>query len=159
MRFAIIGFGSVGQALARAFARKNIEVAVAELGIPREDRPYSPHLTLARIKEPAPLDGLRSAVAKVRPIDGFTCMGMPMGTMPASSLAVASAVSSLNSWVGERLASIMSMPISSRITPPAISNAGNVMPNMRKISLPASAKVINTMKQVRAPRRAMRAHR
>jgi len=29
MSYAIIGFGSVGQALARAFARKNIEVAVA----------------------------------------------------------------------------------------------------------------------------------
>jgi len=29
MRYAIIGFGPVGQALARAFARKNIEVAVA----------------------------------------------------------------------------------------------------------------------------------
>lgn len=29
MRYAIIGFGSVGQALARAFARKSIEVAVA----------------------------------------------------------------------------------------------------------------------------------
>ena len=29
MSFAIIGFGAVGQALARAFARKNIQVAVA----------------------------------------------------------------------------------------------------------------------------------
>jgi 8-hydroxy-5-deazaflavin:NADPH oxidoreductase len=29
MTFAIIGFGKIGQALARAFARKNIEVAVA----------------------------------------------------------------------------------------------------------------------------------
>ncbi|MBR0895684.1 NAD(P)-binding domain-containing protein [Bradyrhizobium tropiciagri] len=29
MSYAIIGFGAVGQALARAFARKNIEVAVA----------------------------------------------------------------------------------------------------------------------------------
>lgn len=29
MRYAIIGFGAIGQALARAFARKNIEVAVA----------------------------------------------------------------------------------------------------------------------------------
>ena len=29
MSYAIIGFGKVGQALARAFARKNIEVAVA----------------------------------------------------------------------------------------------------------------------------------
>lgn len=27
---------------------ERIDVAVAELGIPREDRPYSPHLTLAR---------------------------------------------------------------------------------------------------------------
>jgi 2'-5' RNA ligase len=26
----------------------NIDAAVAELGVPREDRPYSPHLTLAR---------------------------------------------------------------------------------------------------------------
>jgi RNA 2',3'-cyclic 3'-phosphodiesterase len=26
----------------------NVDAAVAELGIPREDRPYSPHLTLAR---------------------------------------------------------------------------------------------------------------
>jgi hypothetical protein len=31
-------------------------------------------------------------------------MGMPRGTIPASSLEVASAVSSLDSWVGERLA-------------------------------------------------------
>ncbi|HEX8757433.1 MAG TPA: NADPH-dependent F420 reductase [Steroidobacteraceae bacterium] len=29
MRYAIIGFGAIGQALARAFARKNIEVTVA----------------------------------------------------------------------------------------------------------------------------------
>jgi hypothetical protein len=29
MRYAIVGFGAVGQALGRAFARKNIEVAVA----------------------------------------------------------------------------------------------------------------------------------
>ena len=29
MSYAIVGFGAVGQALARAFARKNIEVAVA----------------------------------------------------------------------------------------------------------------------------------
>jgi 2'-5' RNA ligase len=27
---------------------ENIDVATAELGIPREDRPYSPHLTMAR---------------------------------------------------------------------------------------------------------------
>jgi 8-hydroxy-5-deazaflavin:NADPH oxidoreductase len=34
MRYAIVGFGAVGQALARAFARKNIEVAVASRRAP-----------------------------------------------------------------------------------------------------------------------------
>jgi len=50
------------------------EQAVAKLGVPVEDRPYSPHLTLARIRDGSayksgsfkvePLDGLRAAVAK-----------------------------------------------------------------------------------------------
>src|SRR6185437_1860654 len=44
----------------------------------------------------------------------------------------------------------MSMPISSRISPPAISNAGSVMPNIRKINCPASAKAVSTIKQVSA---------
>ncbi|MFC3322050.1 NADPH-dependent F420 reductase [Mesorhizobium cantuariense] len=34
MSYAIVGFGAVGQALARAFARKNIEVAVASRRAP-----------------------------------------------------------------------------------------------------------------------------
>jgi len=40
------------------------EQAVAALGVPVEDRVYSPHLTLARIREAVPLDALRSAIAK-----------------------------------------------------------------------------------------------
>jgi predicted dinucleotide-binding enzyme len=36
MSYSIIGFGKVGQALARAFARKNIEVAVASRRAPQE---------------------------------------------------------------------------------------------------------------------------
>ena len=40
------------------------EQAVAELGVPVEVRAYSPHLTLARIREAVPLDALRSALAK-----------------------------------------------------------------------------------------------
>jgi 2'-5' RNA ligase len=35
--------------------------ATAGLGIPRETRPFSPHLTLARIREPAALDKLHTA--------------------------------------------------------------------------------------------------
>ena len=38
--------------------------AVAGLGGPVETRPYSPHLTLARIREAAPLDALRPAIAR-----------------------------------------------------------------------------------------------
>ncbi len=45
-----------------ALARDTDEAA-ARLGVARELRPYSPHLTLARIKEPVPLDRLRAAIA------------------------------------------------------------------------------------------------
>jgi 2'-5' RNA ligase len=43
--------------LARATER-----AVAKLGVAVEPRAYSPHLTLARVKEPVPLDDLRSVL-------------------------------------------------------------------------------------------------
>ncbi|HEU0197555.1 MAG TPA: NADPH-dependent F420 reductase [Nevskiaceae bacterium] len=41
MSYAIIGFGKIGQALARAFARNNIEVAVASRRPPRELAPQA----------------------------------------------------------------------------------------------------------------------
>jgi 2'-5' RNA ligase len=44
---------------------RDTEQALAALGIERERRPYSPHLTLARVKEPVRLDGLHDAVAKL----------------------------------------------------------------------------------------------
>ncbi len=37
--------------------------ALHRLGVPLETRPFSPHLTLARIKEPLPLDRLHSSLA------------------------------------------------------------------------------------------------
>ena len=37
--------------------------ATAALGIPRDDRPFSPHLTLARIRERVELQPLREAIA------------------------------------------------------------------------------------------------
>jgi RNA 2',3'-cyclic 3'-phosphodiesterase len=39
------------------------EQAMAKLGVAVEDRPYTPHLTLARIKDPVPMDALRAEVA------------------------------------------------------------------------------------------------
>ncbi len=42
---------------------RETEDALAPLGIPKEARPFSPHLTLARIKEPVPLERLRQKIA------------------------------------------------------------------------------------------------
>ena len=46
------------------------ETDLATLGIAREDRPYRPHLTLARIDRPADLSPVRRAVAAL-PSTGF----------------------------------------------------------------------------------------
>jgi RNA 2',3'-cyclic 3'-phosphodiesterase len=48
---------------------KDIDGALAPLGIASEDRPFSAHLTLARIKEPAPLQALRSAIAQLESVE------------------------------------------------------------------------------------------
>ena len=45
------------------------EEACTALGVPAEERAFSPHLTLARIKQPVPLDGLRKAVAEIESAD------------------------------------------------------------------------------------------
>jgi len=42
---------------------RQTELALNRAGVPEEGRPFSPHLTLARIKEPVPLDKLHSAIA------------------------------------------------------------------------------------------------
>jgi RNA 2',3'-cyclic 3'-phosphodiesterase len=43
------------------------EDALASLGIPKEQRPFAPHLTLARIKNPVPLNNLRKKVEHMQP--------------------------------------------------------------------------------------------
>jgi RNA 2',3'-cyclic 3'-phosphodiesterase len=43
------------------------EQCLSRLGIPAEDRPFSPHLTLARIKNPVPLNQLRARVQELQP--------------------------------------------------------------------------------------------
>jgi 2'-5' RNA ligase len=45
------------------------EQACAALGIAVEKRPFSPHLTLARIPQPVPLEALRKAVADLESVD------------------------------------------------------------------------------------------
>jgi 2'-5' RNA ligase len=41
------------------------EAALAPLGIAKEERPFAAHLTLARIKDPVPLQPLRDAIAQL----------------------------------------------------------------------------------------------
>ena len=48
---------------------KDIDAGLTPLGIKAEDRAFNAHLTLARIKEPAPLQGLRSAVAELTSVE------------------------------------------------------------------------------------------
>ena len=45
---------------------RETDECLAALGIPREDRSFAPHLTLGRIKNPAPLGRLRQKVQEVK---------------------------------------------------------------------------------------------
>lgn len=48
---------------------RNTEEVLAEIGVARESRPFSPHLTLARIQGPADLFPLKQAVAQLPSVD------------------------------------------------------------------------------------------
>ena len=60
-------------------AERAISARLARLGIPEEGRPYNPHLTLARVREPA---GLRSA----RVLEGLT--GRALGTVHIDAITL-----------------------------------------------------------------------
>lgn len=59
---------------------RDTEDALARLGVAREDRPFSPHLTLARVKEPVPLGRLKEAIASLSAQDfgEFTAGGFAL---------------------------------------------------------------------------------
>jgi 2'-5' RNA ligase len=46
-----------------------VDATLAPLGIPREERAFSPHLTLARFKEPHGLPSLHAAIEKAKPFE------------------------------------------------------------------------------------------
>jgi RNA 2',3'-cyclic 3'-phosphodiesterase len=48
---------------------RDTETVLTPLGIPKEDRGFSAHLTLARIKDPVPLQTLRSAIAQLESLE------------------------------------------------------------------------------------------
>ncbi len=47
----------------------DIDSAVQPVGIAAEERPFTPHLTLARIKDPVPLQALRGAIAQLDSVE------------------------------------------------------------------------------------------
>lgn len=48
---------------------RDTETALAPLGIAKEDRAFTAHLTLARIKEPVPLQNLRAAIEQLESVE------------------------------------------------------------------------------------------
>ena len=63
-----------------------IESGVEALGIPRERRPFTAHLTLARIKEPLPRDVL-AALGSVPPLPATACQDVDRFSLMESRLA------------------------------------------------------------------------
>lgn len=53
---------------------RDTEEGLAAIGVKRDEREYSPHLTLARLKSPVPLRGLKQRVQELQPaaIGSFT---------------------------------------------------------------------------------------
>lgn len=64
----VLWVGVEGGAELAALA-KDTENALSGVGILREDRDFSPHLTLARIKHPVPLSHLRTRVNDMQPAE------------------------------------------------------------------------------------------
>ena len=48
---------------------RDTETALGPLGIAKEDRAFTAHLTLARIKEPVPLQALRTAIEQLESVE------------------------------------------------------------------------------------------
>ena len=109
MSYAIVGFGEIGQALAHAFARKNIEVAVASRRPPEalapQARAIGPTVVAKSLRDALEADtiilavpfGEHREVAKALPswkgktvIDATNAFGVPLEDMdgfPSSSFA------------------------------------------------------------------------
>jgi 8-hydroxy-5-deazaflavin:NADPH oxidoreductase len=108
MSYAIVGFGAVGQALARAFARKNIDVTVASRRPPEalapQARAIGPTVVAKSLREALEADtiilavpfGEHREVAKALPswkgktvIDAMNAFGVPvedLAGLPSSSV-------------------------------------------------------------------------
>ncbi len=67
----VIWVGAAGDGEALRVLQRSLEESLEAMGYPRENRPFQPHLTLARIKTPRGLVGLARALE----IEGGLCAG------------------------------------------------------------------------------------
>ncbi len=130
MRYAIIGFGKIGQALAHAFARKNIDVTVASRRLPEalapQARAIGPTVVAGSLREALEADtiilavpfGEHCLVAKALPswkgktvIDAMNALvpaeeldGLPSSAFVAKSFSGAKLVKGFNHLVAATLA-------------------------------------------------------
>ncbi|HEY4213720.1 MAG TPA: NADPH-dependent F420 reductase [Steroidobacteraceae bacterium] len=131
MSYAIVGFGAIGQALARAFARKNIDVTIASRRQPEELAPQAraigPRVLAKSLRDALEADtiilavpfGEHREVAKARPswegktvIDATNAFGVPseeLDGLPSSAFVAkaftgAKLVKSFNHLIAATLA-------------------------------------------------------
>ena len=76
---------------------------------------------------------IRAMTVEIDP--GPASMGTPSGMMPTSSFSMACWVSDAVSLVCDRRACTMSSPMRIMINPPAMRNAGRVIPNLSLIHI------------------------
>ncbi len=81
-RPAVLWVGLTGGVRALQAARDDVERVIAPLGYPTEKRPFSPHLTLARIKEPT-----RGEVEEVRAVVQRNAVGQ-LGTLAVHEISL-----------------------------------------------------------------------
>jgi predicted dinucleotide-binding enzyme len=130
MSYAIVGFGAVGQALARAFARQNIEVAVASRRPPEalapQAQPIGPTVVAKSLRDALEADtvilavpfGEHREVAKALPswkgktvIDAMNALvpveeldGLPSSAFAAKAFTGAKYVKGFNHLIAAKLA-------------------------------------------------------
>jgi len=66
----VVWAGLAGQVAALAQLVRDLGARLAPLGFPPEDRPFSPHLTLGRARDPRGAQGLASALAQAGELPG-----------------------------------------------------------------------------------------
>ena len=60
----VLWCGATGDVEKLSFLQKQLDGDFEEIGFPREERPFQAHLTLARIKDPRGVSGIREALTK-----------------------------------------------------------------------------------------------